>query len=101
MESILLGALFGLVVAYLFLTVHEQRKAIDVLTDAHNANCESIRILRMNLIAMREAGPIGCEVCGANHFVHIEDEWLCKECRQPAPADFVAQLKAPESRTTH
>ncbi len=98
MEYILLGALFGLV-AYLLLIHVENRKAIDLLTDAHNANHESIRILRMNLRAMHDAGPIGCAVCGANCFVHIDDEWVCKSCRQPAPDAFVAQLDMPDERT--
>lgn len=58
----------------------------------------NIRHLDNSIRAIHEAGPIGCKVCGANHFVQIEDEWLCKECRQPAPEELVHQL-SPESRT--
>lgn len=86
-------------IAYLLLTVHKHRKAIDGLTDAHNANCESIRILRRNLMAIHDMGPVTCKICGGNLFVCIEDDWLCKSCRQPAPEAFAAQLDRPEERT--
>jgi len=101
MEIILSVCLFALgfcavaisVMAYLILS---DAKRID--RDINDVWVEIIG-LEDKIKALYDAGPIGCKVCGANLFVQIEDEWLCKECRQPAPVEFVVQIKVPESRT--
>ena len=60
---------------------------------------DRILLLEVNLKLMHDMGPATCKTCGGNLFVHVDDEWLCKSCREPAPLAFSGRLDNPEERT--
>ena len=98
-EVLLILLMLIVLIMHLYSVIGKHRKAIDILTDAHNGTFDECRSLRTSIRRLIEAGPTTCETCGGNLFVCPEDEWLCKSCRQPAPESFASKLDDPhESR---
>lgn len=84
----LYAAVWILVWRVCILEKHERRLSGDVV------------LMKAQIRELYSAGPTTCKTCGGNVFVYPEDEWVCKECREPAPPSFASQLDNPnESRT--